>query len=218
MLCPNTGRFLPYSVRNAKEPIVKDRKNPSLLLLGSLVTSATMHEGQFFARVALPSLLKDPLIYSIPRDLNHQIYVGSRVLVPLQRRTVTGVVWEIIPKNPLEEAKAIIATLDDTPILDAQLLRLCQWIAQYYLAPLGEVLSTMLPPTSRRESKRIVIFKSAPVQLHDELSRKVVDVLRERKSGFAVKAFQNKFRGQNIERVLARLATVGVVEIIDRIS
>jgi hypothetical protein len=27
MLCPNTGRFLPYSVRNANEAIVKDQKS-----------------------------------------------------------------------------------------------------------------------------------------------------------------------------------------------
>jgi primosomal protein N' (replication factor Y) len=177
-----------------------------------------MHEGQFFARVALPSPLKDPLIYSIPQLLSDQVKVGSRVLVPLQRRTVTGVVWEILPKNPLDQAKPIIMPLDDRPILDARLVRLCQWIAQYYLAPLGEVLSTMLPPTSRRESKRIVVLKSAPVQVHDELSQRVVDELRERKGKFAVKAFQTKFRGQNIERVLTRLEKLGVVEIADRIS
>jgi primosomal protein N' (replication factor Y) len=116
-----------------------------------------MHEAQFFARVIVPAPLRDPLVYSIPQNLSDQITVGRRVLVPLQRRTVTGVVWEVLAQNPIELARPIVAPLDDRPILDEQLLNLCRWISQYYLAPLGEVLSTMLPPNSRRESKRIVI-------------------------------------------------------------
>jgi primosomal protein N' (replication factor Y) len=177
-----------------------------------------MHETQIFARVIVPSPLKYPLVYSIPQTLNDQITVGSRVLVPLQRRTVTGVVWEILANNPIDAVKPIVAPLDDRPILDAQLLKLCGWISQYYLAPLGEVLSTMLPPNSRRESKRVVILRSDPARVEDELSRTILDELRRRKGKVTVKTLLGQFTGQNIDRALARLEALGAVEIEDRLA
>jgi primosomal protein N' (replication factor Y) len=177
-----------------------------------------MHEAQIFARVIVPSPLKDPLIYSIPQTLSEQITVGTRVLVPLQRRTVTGVVWEILAQNPIELAKPIVAALDDRPILDEQLIKLCRWISHYYLSPLGEVLSTMLPPNSRRESKRIVILKSDPARVEDELSQKVLDELRKRKGKLTVKTLLSKFAGQNLDRVLARFEALGAVQIEDRLA
>ncbi|HSK28549.1 MAG TPA: hypothetical protein VLA17_01170, partial [Candidatus Limnocylindria bacterium] len=177
-----------------------------------------MHEAQSFARVVVPSPLKDPLIYSVPHSLGRQIAIGSRVLVPLQRRTVTGVVWEVLAENPIDQAKPIIAALDDKPILDEQLLKLCAWISQYYLAPLGEVVATMLPPNSRRESKRTAILRSDPVRLVDELSQKVVDELRRQKGKLTVKTLTRKFLGQNIERILSRLEAAGAVQIEDRLA
>jgi primosomal protein N' (replication factor Y) (superfamily II helicase) len=177
-----------------------------------------MHEAQSFARVVVPSPLKDPLIYSVPHSLGHQIAIGSRVLVPLQRRTVTGVVWEVLAENPIDQAKPIIAALDDKPILDEQLLKLCAWISQYYLAPLGEVVATMLPPNSRRESKRTAILRSDPVRVVDELSQKVVDELRRQKGKLTVKTLTRKFLGQNIERILSRLEAAGAVQIEDQLA
>ena len=58
-----------------------------------------MHEAEKFARVIVPSPLRDTLVYSIPLPLIGQISVGSRVLVPLQKRTVTGVVWRFFGES-----------------------------------------------------------------------------------------------------------------------
>ncbi len=46
------------------------------------------------------------------------------------------------PEGPVKEA---LRLLDEEPVLDAELLSLGRWIAQYYCAPLGEVLRSMTP-------------------------------------------------------------------------
>jgi len=177
-----------------------------------------MHEAEKFARVIVPSPLRDTLVYSIPPPLIGQISVGSRVLVPLQKRTVTGVVWEILSDNPIDRAKPMIAPLDERPILDAQLLKLSRWISRYYLASLGEVLATVLPPTSRRESKRVVVLKSALTEPQDELSQNILAELRQRKGKVPVKLLMRKFSGQNVDRALARLESLKIVEIEEHLA
>ena len=53
--------------------------------------------------------------------------------------------------------KKIIEVLDASPVLDEQLLKLGKWIAGYYLAPIGEVLRTMLPLSA--EFKRTIAYR-----------------------------------------------------------
>jgi hypothetical protein len=70
--------------------------------------------------------------------------------------------------------------------------------------PLGEVLATMLPPNSRRESRRTVILRSDSVQVVDDISLKVIDELR-RQGQIDGQGPDPELAGQNIDRVLARL-------------
>jgi primosomal protein N' (replication factor Y) (superfamily II helicase) len=177
-----------------------------------------MHEAQIFARVVVPGPLREPLVYSIPCHSRERVVLGSRVLVPLQRRTVTGVVWEVLAQNPIEQAKPILEVLDDRPILNEQLIKLCGWISHYYLASLGEVLATMLPPNSRRESRRTVILNSDSVRVDDGVSRKIIDELQLGRGKSTVKALARKLAGQNIDRVLARLESSGAIRIEERLA
>lgn len=75
--------------------------------------------------------------------------VGTRVQVPFGSRHLIGVVVGIIDiqdsQVPINKLKPILKQLDQTPILDDQLLKLARWLAKYYHHPLGDVLSVMLP-------------------------------------------------------------------------
>ncbi|HET7105134.1 MAG TPA: primosomal protein N' [Terracidiphilus sp.] len=71
---------------------------------------------------------------------------GARVIVPFRNEKLIGVVTGVSREPPADfEARAIDAVLDEEPLLNEHLLTLAEWIAQYYLAPLGEVLRGMLP-------------------------------------------------------------------------
>ncbi len=168
---------------------------------------------QKFARVVVPGPLKEPLIYSIPEAVSDRIAPGIRVLIPLQQRTVTGVVLDLVVGSQLAQTKPIIDLLDDKPFFDRHLLKLAKWTSQYYLAPLGEVIGAMLPPNSRRQSQRTVILKEAKSSLKDEMCRKVLHALGQHSGKMAVKALAGKFPGQSIDRILARLESLGAIQI-----
>ncbi len=96
-----------------------------------------------FCDVALPVPLDMAFTYRIPEGM--EPVVGGRVLVPFRQQRLSGIVTELHDRKPKVQTKNVISVLDATPVLDAQLLRLGQWIADYYLAPIGDVFRSMLP-------------------------------------------------------------------------
>jgi primosomal protein N' (replication factor Y) len=96
-----------------------------------------------FCDVALPVPLGSAFTYRIANG--DMPVVGGRVLVPFRQQRLSGIVVDLHERPPKVQAKNVISVLDSTPVLNEQLLKLGKWIADYYLAPLGEVLRTMLP-------------------------------------------------------------------------
>src|SRR5271167_1813298 len=95
-----------------------------------------------FCDVALPVPLDMVFTYRVPAGAAP--VVGGRVLVPFRQQRITGIVVELHDRKPSVTTKSILSVLDPTPVLDDLLLQLGRWIADYYLAPLGEVFRTML--------------------------------------------------------------------------
>ncbi|MGA9543992.1 MAG: primosomal protein N', partial [Candidatus Sulfotelmatobacter sp.] len=108
-----------------------------------------------FCEVALPVPLDMAFTYRVPAEATPMI--GGRVLVPFRQQRLTGIVVELHDRKPSVKTKSILSVLDATPVLDEQLLRLGRWIADYYLAPIGEVFRTMLPLNA--EFKRAVAYR-----------------------------------------------------------
>ena len=96
-----------------------------------------------FCDVVLPVPLDRAFTYKLKDDTDPP--VGGRVVVPFRNEKLIGVVTRLHDEAPPVEARLIEAVLDQEPILSAELMELAAWIAQYYLAPLGEVLRSMLP-------------------------------------------------------------------------
>jgi len=156
--------------------------------------------------VALPVPLDRVFTYAV-RD-GQLPQRGTRVVVPFNKEKLIGVVTAVGVAVPTEfEVRYLEAVLDDEPLLSDQLLRLAEWMAQYYLAPLGEVLRGMLPLMA--EVRRTVYYRIT------DLGRDVLADSVERESEtFGGKAASQKPGGklspeeQDTEhRVLARLAS-----------
>jgi primosomal protein N' (replication factor Y) len=97
--------------------------------------------------------------YAIPAGM--EPVVGGRVLVPFRQQRMSGIVVDLHDRAPqattsIIKIKKVIEVLDLTPVLDEHLLKLGKWIADYYLAPVGEVFRTMLPLAA--EFKRAVTY------------------------------------------------------------
>src|SRR5690348_11009906 len=108
-----------------------------------------------FCDVALPVPLDMAFTYRVTAEMTP--VVGGRVLVPFRQQRMMGIVVDLHDRKPNVTTKNVLSVVDPTPVLDDHLLRLGRWIADYYLAPIGEVFRTMLPLTA--EFKRVVGYR-----------------------------------------------------------
>src|SRR5262245_24086387 len=101
-------------------------------------------------RVALDMPLRRAFDYLPPKG-GGSIPPGSRVRVPFGRQRLVAVVLESASSSdlPPERLKPILEVLDPAPILDAGLMGLLRWAADYYHHPVGEVFSAALPKALR---------------------------------------------------------------------
>ena len=107
-----------------------------------------------FVDVILPVPLDGFFTYSVPSSVSEQVEVGKRVLVPFGRnKTYVGIIAKT-HKGPLPtgfQIKDILQVLDASPILLDSQLSLWQWIADYYMSPIGEVYKAALPSGLKAE-------------------------------------------------------------------
>jgi primosomal protein N' (replication factor Y) len=110
-----------------------------------------------FCDVAVPVPLDSVFTYRVPEQV--VLAAGNRVLVPFGRQRVIGIVTSVHDRAPKMVAKNVLQSPDppDTPALTTELLRLGQWISDYYLAPVGEVFRGMLPLNA--EFKKSVLYR-----------------------------------------------------------
>lgn len=96
--------------------------------------------------IVLPLAIRDTYTYRVPDSMPCPL-PGTRVLVPLAKREMVGIVLGSYSGEPLPEDKLrdIIEVLDAEPILTEEQLRLWQWVADYYMCPIGDVMLAALP-------------------------------------------------------------------------
>ena len=99
--------------------------------------------------------IRNTLTYLVPDSFTVQ--PGQRVQVPLSTRKATGIVLRAgCSLPPGIKARPILRLLDIEPVLTSELLELGLWIADYYVAPIGEVFRAMLPLRSATRRARSV--------------------------------------------------------------
>ena len=103
-----------------------------------------------FARIALPVPLHRYFDYILPASM--KVVAGARVLVPFGTQKRVGVVVDVVEQTdvPEEQLKPVLACLDDTSLFSPESWQFLSWAANYYYAPLGEVLSQALPVKLRQ--------------------------------------------------------------------
>ena len=125
-----------------------------------------------FCDIALPVPLDNTFTYRVPGgnglpENGVEPVIGGRVLVPFREQRLSGVVVALHDREPSVKTKPVLQVLDTAPVLDESLMRLAKWIAEYYLAPLGEVFRTMLPLAAEfRRARAYRITEAGQLALH----------------------------------------------------
>jgi primosomal protein N' (replication factor Y) len=120
----------------------------------------------YFVDVILPLSIPNTYTYRVPYELNEEVGIGKRVIVPFGKSkyytAVVSDVHEEVPKN--YQVKYIEVILDDRRIVTDKQFQLWDWISEYYLADLGDVLNAALPSNFKLASE-------TKLSLHPEYDR-----------------------------------------------
>lgn len=114
-----------------------------------------MHEPRLL-EIALPVPLRRNFDYLPPANLPatalDSLQAGALIQVPFGHQELVGVLLAIksVSSHQPEKLRAALGVIDQSPIIDSELMALCHWAAEYYQAPLGEVLQTALPVLLRQ--------------------------------------------------------------------
>lgn len=99
-----------------------------------------------YADIILPLPLEGVFTYSVPDGMTAAVMPGMRVVVPFGRsKKYIGVVLRTHGEKPSFDVKDILSLPDPYPVVTGLQLRLWQWIADYYMSPLGDVFKAALP-------------------------------------------------------------------------
>ena len=193
-------------------------------------------------QVAVPVPQLDRLTYSIPDDFPDP-HPGARVLVPLGKRTMTGVVVsQSVIRDPGSgirsgapsaksdadsrapvthpgsrttdpgTIKPIIDILDALPFLPADVVKLAEWVAEYYACGIGEAIAAAMPPRAWIESERHahITVGGRDRLAHERGSRRLL--LEALQSGHPVR-LDSLVRKAGSHAILLGLEREGLVEI-----
>jgi primosomal protein N' (replication factor Y) len=100
-----------------------------------------------YADVIVPLPLDGLFTYSVPERLQEQVRPGMRVLVPFgSSKRYVGIIHHLHGQKPKDySVKPVIDLMDSTPIVTETQLKQWQWISDYYMSPIGEVMKAAIP-------------------------------------------------------------------------
>ena len=109
----------------------------------------------FFADVILPLPIEARFTYRVPQALNGKIAFGMRVIVPFgNNKLYAGIVERVHENTPKQfSVKYILDVIDKRPVVSEAQYRLWQWMADYYMCTIGEVMAAALPSALRLASE-----------------------------------------------------------------
>ena len=176
-----------------------------------------------FVRVAIPIPSSKAFIYTVPEEYAASATIGKRVTVPLGIRRLTGWIIEIITETACEQnIKEIISIPDEEPLFSRDDLLFFEWISNYYLYPLGMVLSEVLPGGINATSHHRVRLATNTHRAEESLT-KTQNALLERLAfspeGLSLRGLGRVLGNKDLHKDLRFLEAAGLIiseEIISR--
>ncbi len=172
----------------------------------------TRSESNALVEVALPLKVRHTFTYEVPPAMRPSAVPGVRALLPLGERRITGYVVGPAESAPDVSIKAVCELLDPQPLLDAHILKLTRWVADYYLASWGLVIRTSLPPGIDRSTSRSIELVQPSELFAREVSRlapaqqEIVAAI-EGRGPVLLSSLRRRWPAREVERLVQHLVT-----------
>ena len=127
-----------------------------------------------FVEVILPLAIAKNYTYRVPFHLNQEATIGKRAVVQFGKsKLYTAIIASIGDRAPEKyEAKYLMEILDERPVVSERQLQFWQWLAEYYMCTVGEVMNAALPSALKLASETKVVlnkgFEFDRTALHDK--------------------------------------------------
>ncbi len=161
-----------------------------------------------FVDVILTLHLPSSYRYRVPRVLNDRVVVGQMVAVQFGKKKIySAIVVNITKEIPAYTTKYILDIIDDEPILTPLQINFFSWIASYYVAYIGDVLSAALPAPFRLKSESVLQVSPhffGDISLLDEQEQKIF-LLISQKSKVNIADLQDTFSPKELISLIAKL-------------
>lgn len=192
------------------------------------MTSAVQPSNQtvpLYAQVAVPVHLTKTFTYRLPPAIQRAARVGSRVMVQLGTKPVTGYIVALLPRlrsgtSLIEsEIKWVQELLDADPPLTSEVLEITRWVADYYAAPWGEVMRAALPGGINTTVEQTVSITAQGREALSDLENSRTARVRARalslladEGELELKAFCSRIGAAKTPQWLREMETEGLIE------
>ena len=123
-----------------------------------------------FADVILPLHIRGTYTYRVPQEYNDAIAVGQRVVVQFgSKRLYSALVRRIHEEVPKYKVKYILSILDPEPIVGERQFLFWEWMADYYMCYIGDVMAIALPSAFRLASE-------SSISIHPDFTGELSDL------------------------------------------
>ena len=177
--------------------------------------------------IAIPGLnLNNTFDYKTDELTEISAAVGKRAVVSFQYKTYTGIIIKIKETSHYgeEKLKSVVSILDETPVITENLLKLANWISEYYICSLNRVLSFMIPSPNPVKSKKFVRLICAPqneqlIQIRDKFPDyfKILNFIMESPS-VSYSVLESRFKELKPKSALNYLKNKGFIEFVQEIE
>ena len=169
-----------------------------------------------FINVAL-NIPSDKLFtYEVPPGLEKEVELGKRVFVPFGNRKRTGFIVGTISSCDLKKIKPIAEILDDEPLFSQSDLDFYQWIAGYFMYPLGKALTELIPSGSEKKDSLWITAMAPDKDISLPLppaQEKLLAFLRQYPQGIAQNSITKLSSLKNIAQAVKKLHLAGFLTI-----
>ncbi|MDR2862175.1 MAG: primosomal protein N' [Syntrophobacterales bacterium] len=110
-----------------------------------------------FVKTALNIPTDKTFTYAVPDHLLPEVKPGKRVFVPFGKTTAAACILELLTDSDRRDTRHIISILDHDPLFGENDLLFYQWLASYYMQPLGRVLFEILPKERDARVRRWIL-------------------------------------------------------------
>lgn len=181
----------------------------------------------YFVDVIVPVPIHQVFTYRVPSDLSNELQVGIRTVVPFGKgKLLTGIIVKIHQRAPENyQAKYLEMILDEHPIVNHYQFKLWNWISEYYMAPIGDVMNAALPSNFKLASETKIdlhpSFNPNEYAFDNEKYSTIIEIL-EINQGMDIKTLSERTGIKNVQpwinKLIEKRVLITTEELTDRYS